>query len=810
MNKNILNGVLEEALIDNRTEQSAFERLHCALARAGAGFPLLFESNPKPFLKLINDWLDDTLDKDDHLRNKKVELNRQAMLRYKGSKHLDYSYLTLINSLANVAWDERYIEEAAAALVKIEEIAGTRTALSTLRTTFLPWNPHTYAPLHKRKATIQAIHDLKLETSWRFLILLLPGPGSEFVFSAPSPAYRKNGANKERKTTWEEIRESYDQIARLCADLVNDDVERWKELLHAMQYSRWDMLADRSYLHVLTFFADKYEAFDEHKRRLCLDVLREIVGSFGEDDRRGRNPGEELKKGYAEMLEEAEAIAPASDRLQYVFEALNRRMLREGLADNATNEEYEAYMETTQRRAVDAIYREEGAAGIAKVAVALKTPYNQGLLVKAFLSLIEDESIHIKKEDYFNFVLEYSGAKVPDDEKAINQLQQFTMILSSNLLVKYSGNWRDYLQKKAPTLAPETLSLLISEWPNNRETWAYAKKLGKDVERIYWENMEWPYAGRLPDAEAVEMVDNLLYYKRARRAVGAIARSPGKLKPEKIRKVIEDALTETDKPVYHDSHFPLNIARLLDNLAKDEQLRNEISEKKIADWQLAFYHMLPFEEKEGLLLERYLLKHPEYFADLLKLGFKKDNGEEKDRIYTYKERLQAQAVWFVFERTRAIPGQTWQDGEAVPEIDQHELLNWIETAIDIAGENRLNIAISQIGKILGAAPSEPETGVWPHPAIRSAIEYLYKSYPARFDDFLSSMVVGKANRRGVLSRKIGSGGELKREEAKKIEADVAALPPEAVGTRRLLEEWRRHTLRNADFFDEIDEEDRFR
>jgi hypothetical protein len=104
-------------------------------------------------------------------------------------------------------------------------------------------------------------------------------------------------------------------------------------------------------------------------------------------------------------------------------------------------------------------------------------------------------------------------------------------------------------------------------------------------------------------------------------------------------------------------------------------------------------------------------------------------------------------------------------------IDEAKLIHWVLTARKMAAEqDRIDVADSQIGRILAYAPTDPDDQAWPHIAVRKAIEQNYS------DQLASGIINEQFSKRGVFTKAMFEGGvqEKNLSDIAKQWADVTA------------------------------------
>lgn len=136
---------------------------------------------------------------------------------------------------------------------------------------------------------------------------------------------------------------------------------------------------------------------------------------------------------------------------------------------------------------------------------------------------------------------------------------------------------------------------------------------------------------------------------------------------------------------------------------------------------------------------------------------RKDGGEDPEQ-YRLPPKADAKGVWHnvyrILDKLSLTPGTT-DEGE----ISVEKLVSWIRSVQKSLRElDREEIGDQSIGQLLGRCPAGAD-GVWPHEAVRMALEQVGN------DEILTGMAVAVRNSRGVHSR--GPGGDQERALAAK-------------------------------------------
>ena len=188
-----------------------------------------------------------------------------------------------------------------------------------------------------------------------------------------------------------------------------------------------------------------------------------------------------------------------------------------------------------------------------------------------------------------------------------------------------------------------------------------------------------------------------------------------------------------------------------------------LSTEEMAQLEYLFVDALTFSEHGIPNLERQIATSPGDFVRLVAILFRRnDDGVDPPEL-TLPEDVDKQAIgsniFRVLEKISRIPG-TRDDSQ----IDPAVLIEWLKEARQrLKGLGRTDAGDRQIGTLLAKAPVGSD-GIWPHEAVREALEEVGTDKMAR------GMRIGLYNSRGAVWR--GPGGNQERALAEKY-ADYA-------------------------------------
>ena len=228
------------------------------------------------------------------------------------------------------------------------------------------------------------------------------------------------------------------------------------------------------------------------------------------------------------------------------------------------------------------------------------------------------------------------------------------------------------------------------------------------------------------------------------------------LPPALLFALLEQVATSREEPKGHYQLEPYYIQQAFAAL----DASNEIGLDAMASLEFAFTEALTraygAHEANGLPnLERYIAKHPEFFAQVVAWIFKRKDGAEDpaDLLLTDDGQMsrRAERGYELLEGLETIPGKCADSDK----IDPDELAAWVARAREAyTALGRDVMGDHCVGKLLATSPMGAD-GVWPCEAVREVLEQYQSKAMA------DGVWVARFNARGVVWR--GVGGTQERE-----------------------------------------------
>lgn len=673
----------------------------------------------------------------------------------------------LLWALERLAWAPEYLGRAAIALARLTALDQPRGTLGnrpdgSLREIFLCWHPQTHATLAQRLVVIDRLRQAAPDAAWNLMATLLPDDHSFATQHGPAD-WRPWGEEQPRTTMAEYAQAVRAIIERVLKD-VGSEAGRWKDVI-----SRLEKLGKEDALSALTAL----ESVDAST--LTADATAEIRTALRESISFHRShPDAQWELGPADVQRMEvlyERFAPASATERYAWLFATRPALLEG-----RDLDWEAYGEALHGHRVAAVREllaEGGDAAVVNFARAVEQPDDVGIALSATGTADASATTLLGK------LLVSDEAKVADFARgfARESVRRRGRAWAEEVLAADANTWR-------PAQRAELLACL----PYDEQTWRIVDGFGAETEAAYWQRV-FPFG--LPESHFEYGVGKILEHGRPFAAVHVLAahlhgkRTP--VSPALIADALEAALPSKETTIdRRDQNFGFNIGTLATRLAENP---GDVPLSRVAaiEWQLV--SALSRHDFRPRLLHAELARAPEFFTQLVSIVYRGEHDEPKE--LDERERRQTRAAYELLESWRSLPGTTGQGA-----VDQAGLTTWVRTARELlAAADRRKIGDIQIGHVLGNSPTG-EDGLWPHEAVREAIE----------TDGSPEITRGVGNRvynsRGVVTKSLDEGGAQERELTARYARYAAAMadrwPQTAAMLRDIVRFYDRDGVRSDD------------
>lgn len=273
------------------------------------------------------------------------------------------------------------------------------------------------------------------------------------------------------------------------------------------------------------------------------------------------------------------------------------------------------------------------------------------------------------------------------------------------------------------------------------------------IEDQYWKAVV-PNPWRFQSDEYDRMIDRMLRAKRPKAAFAAVRYCSKDVDPLTLARLLEAMVSGGDEPA---DEYRIDGHAIDDSLAYLHE-KKALPTERMATLEFVFVDALTHSKHGIPNLDRRNADNPGSFVELIVLMYKRKDGGEDPEQYRLPLKADAKGVWHnvyrILDKLSLTPGTT-DEGE----ISVEKLVSWIRSVQKSLRElDREEIGDQSIGQLLGRCPAGAD-GVWPHEAVRMALEQVGN------DEILTGMAVAVRNSRGVHSR--GPGGDQERALAAK-------------------------------------------
>ena len=687
--------------------------------------PVLAEVGPEAFLRAVKDGLRQS---EPILRKLFTDLLDNDLF-FSSCAHAG-----LLKALEILAWNPSYLTRVSLLLARLHEIvpqgqgAGSPLPLGSLQHIFLPWRPHTTAPVEQRIKTIRKIVEKYQDAAWKLLLSLMPH-GLGFSANTRGPIWRDWSLDWGRVTTNVEYWRQVAAYADCLVSMAGTDITRCSDLINEFDHLPKD--AQEQLL-------DRLERLDltevnRENRRKITDSLRKQLDKH----RHFPQANQAMPPDMVDKLETLQSRFEPDDlvtRHLWLF-ALYPRGL-----DVSWQEREEAVYQAREQ-ALQAIYEAGGLESVLDLAIRSESPRIAGV-------------VYVKSRLY-----NHDDKIIPDLLNSENeQAKEFAMGNVSALFERKGWDWIETLPLNE--WLPEQTGLFLSFLPVERRTWALVEKLGVEVDALYWKRVRGDL--RETNKEDVEFAaSKLLDYERPLQAIDVLSMALyGKceIDPDLIMETLEVALNVQNQTSPEDEMVNYDACQIQE-LFEYLQNRSETDINRLAALEWAYLGFLDdYSRSFPVALQKTLQQDPQFFCQLISVVYRSDNEpEDEGEAPTEQEKARARNAYNLLTRWNAIPG-TGDDGV----IDEQILMDWVDKAREICKESgHLSVCDIHIGEMLAREPGNSDDE-WPGIPVRDVIDEIDS------DDLVRGFEIGIYNKRGVYSGNRHGGGLQERALAEKF------------------------------------------
>ena len=592
-------------------------------------------------------------------------------------------------ALEGLAWSEEFFSRACKIFAGLAEHENTESnwvnrPSNSLISILLPWHHQTHAPILKRVAAMEAIRKSNPDIAWKVLLALLPR-SHQSTSGTHKPKWRNPVPDDwEPKVTNKEYWNQVDRYASMTVDMAIADIEKSKLLVGNI-----DNLTKEPLHKFLDFLSsDDVVLLGDATRTPIWEKLVEV------SNKHRRYPDAKWVMPN-ELIEQIEVIA---DQLKpnspaYTSERLFGRREFELYEENGDWESERKKLESKRRDAINAILEGDGLEAVLEFSRKVEMPGYVGV------SLGGIDTIHIDSN--------LLPALLNTTEQAEKQFISSYIFARSQ---EKGWEWVDALDKASWT--KDELSALLIYLPFCRNSWERASEFLKEDEVLYWKSVDVnPYQ---TDDDLTPAIDKLLNYGRPGRAIDCLYCQKHRDLPLDIERSVKALLMPmTDE----DFIVTLGVSHITD-LIEALQENPDTPDDDMCRIEGRFLQILgENHQAKPKFLYKKLSVDPEFFCEIISLIYRsKDDpaeGVEQDEV----KRGIATNAWHLLYGWKLMPGLQG-DGLFSPE----EFKKWYESSRVLCEKaGRLEFALSEIGKILFYAPSDPD-GLWMHRVVLDVLE----------------------------------------------------------------------------------------
>lgn len=714
---------------------------HRLLAALQDQLALLAEAAPVPFLEALEQLLEG-----DASGIKPIFAETEGFITPRA-----YHY-GLLWALEVVAWDPNLLLRVALCLARLASIdpGGTDSnrPLNSLRAIFLAWSPNTSANAAQRTGILRHVVETVPGIAWPLLTKLLPKP-HDSSSSTQKPKFREY-QREEEVLTYGLIWESQTAVIRLALDQVGHDSERWATLINAIH--QFPEVAFNDTVDALrAVLAGKQEGTPE-----IWDILRKEVNrhkAFAETNWALRN------KPLALLDELVTAHAPKNPILLSTWLFDDWMPDVPGLRD--ANSDPSESIEIARSAAIAEVYAASDIEGLVDLSEKVKLPQHVAFSLR---------SLKLDKDKLFKLLL--------CALKAGRSKEPFLAIVVAEYIERFGKDGEENLriQLNSLGLAAGRIASLMMSLPETKATWDYVATFGEAVGNAYWETKH----SYIVDGTTEDLLVAVDQYARRGRFIAALNVSNRRLKELSTRalmQLLSDAIPEINSRPEASGNMTLHI---LERAFDDLDLRDDAPIEEMAKLEFAYLPIFRVRKRQ-LVLHRLMAQRASLFVEIVSAVFKPEHGEARNLDESAQR--QAVAAYELLDGFQTLPGQI---GE---QVDREQLLAWCLDVRDLAVKaDRLTMSEQRIGHLFARAPAGSD-GVWPHEAVRLAIESLASVSLERGTE------VERINMRGVYSKDFGEGGMQERGLAAQALGWAEAIPGSprtSAMLRRISETWTRY------------------
>jgi len=653
--------------------------------------PAYAEAAPGTFLSIIEQGLDENESKE------LIELFRPASTPSSASP----AKAETLWALESLAWSSEHlvrVVEILARLAEIEEdIADNRanSATNSLAAIFRSWMPQTSVPVDDRVEIFnRLLEECRKDVGW-FLCFEQLRIGHRTGHYSHKPKWRTDGHGHGEPVTEDESRKFIHNAARKAFDWKPHTKETLANLIQCLGPPTeipyewlpevWKLLENWH----------NEQSTSDSERAWLYEVMRASV-DFGVFP--------EARRIY-EMLEPSDPILEH----QWLFRKFS--VPRAKKSDYLKSADFRKYAENIREQRISAlheIHSKQGIGGLIELA-----RYGEGQMVIGSLSVQVDSF-----DDNEAKALVLKALDGTTEENS----QQMETLIAGTLSGLEDARLEKILKGFSETIPEERFLKILLLAPFGRKTWEFADKLPGEGRLRYWKevNLQMIY----DPFEVNEAVERLIQVKRPREAVFLLEYDLKSIEPRRILRLLEAIVKIGNE---EQNNYQVNLDQeFVEEALKHLDERTDIPSVQILNLEFEFVNLLERSERGMRVLERKINDHPELFAEMVVLAYRRDDGQEDKVPSSVPENVVKNRAWKMYRAIKAIRQLPGRDESG--NLNTKRLIKWI---FDVRGRceqrGRLGMSDICIGSLLSNSPKGND-GTWPFEPVRDALEKVYSEH----------------------------------------------------------------------------------
>ncbi|ACD83703.1 hypothetical protein [Candidatus Methylacidiphilum infernorum] len=729
--------------------------------------PLLAEADPYAFLSAIEESLKG--------ENPPVlELFKDASIHLPIPSQVVHF---LVSSLELLSWSPEYLAHASLLLARLAKLTQSQpfngldnnSPFKSLYSIFLPFYPQTYATLQQRLEDLDRLREKEPQVAWELMCCLLVLVGRY----AQNQAYRPRWRDFSKKRSEERLTVLmfHDEITkRLLEEDMQKEPRLWILLFNTdSDFGSFSWLTPERRRKAVDLLSGSIPRLDDNVKEELWATIR----NFLHYHRLCAGADWALPESELVQLEEIYNRLTPSDPLKQFSWLFTRepQVINPSSYDLQSNEES---VETARREAVEKLVEYRGIDGL--LDFAQKVEYPHGVGTAAAASNIEESQL-----------LSLLSKTLGKGDKVACFGRGIVWFYARKNGIEWIERLIDHAKEKG--WDKEAVLDVFLAAPPNIVLWNRLKALGRDLEEKYWKRVG------LLNPEEIDnecfVIESLLSVGKGLNAAWIAGHCMRELPTDTLARIIDQSLIELNTPNPRISFRGLSqyILFILGRFLQELSRRSDANPKEVNQlaWSYCFFLSDPYVSASPFpILHERLNEDPEFFAELIKLGYStsKTCGAQETEEEAKARKAKVQCAISLLNSWKGIPGT--ENGK----INEEKVFQWIRKARELCKEDK-RIAFFcdlHIGIMLARSPEEAD-GEWPTVAVRDAIE-----------EFLNDAIEG-----GLISGKLGpswrspfEGGEQERKQASQYRKFADALRTSWPKTSKVLR-------RLAEFYEKMGE-----